>query len=377
MEKKYIATFLVLFAASFVIGYLVTVRRNVSGTTTANSSGTNTQTEEPKTEECPLNGEMYGKSNRTAWEKRRPLGVMVENSTEARPQSGLSSANVVFEAVAEGGITRFLSVFYCQDAKMVGPVRSARVYFLDFIGGFGSYPLYAHVGGANTPGPADALGQIEKMDWAGYNDLNQFSVGFPVFWRDYDRLPGVAVEHTMYSSTELLWKKGAQRGLASADKEGAAWDEGFTPWVFKDDPVLEKRPKEQSVAFGFWDKSPAFNVLWTYDPQTNVYMRENGGEKHMDKDMGKQLATKNIVILFMDESDAQDGYDKGQHLLYDTLGSGKAMLIHDGKATSATWKKKDRFSQIRLYDESGQELEFTRGKIWFELLPTGNQVKIV
>jgi len=377
MGKKYIALFLLFYALTFVVGYAVVVRGGVSGTKTASSSNTNSQKEEPKTEECPLNGEMYGKTNRAAWEKRRPLGIMVENSTDARPQSGLGSANVVFEVVAEGGITRFLSVFYCQDAKIVGPVRSARVYFLDFIGGFGNYPLYAHVGGANTPGPADALGQIEKMDWAGYNDLNQFSVGFPVFWRDYDRLPGVAVEHTMYSSTTLLWDKGSQRGLTEVDKKGVAWNEGFSPWVFKDDPTQKQRPKEQVVSFGFWDKSPAFNVRWSYDPQTNTYTRENGGEKHIDKDTGKQITTKNIAILFMDESDAQDGYDKGQHLLYDTTGSGKAMLVHDGVAKSATWKKKDRFTQIRLYDESGQELEFTRGTIWFELLPTGNQVKIV
>jgi len=142
------------------------------GTTTIN---------EPKTEECPLNGEYFGKTQKQIWEQRRPLGIMVENSVDARPQSGLSKADIVFEAVAEGGITRFLAMFYCQDEAIVGPVRSARVYFMDLVGGFGKNPLYAHVGGANTPGSADALGQIEEEGWAGYNDLNQFSIGFPVF----------------------------------------------------------------------------------------------------------------------------------------------------------------------------------------------------
>lgn len=375
MKKNYIIIFVVLYLISFAVGYVVIAKKTTTGSMLANSSNGKTQADEPKTEECPLNGDIYGKTNRALWEKRRPLGIMIENSTDARPQSGLSSANVVVEAVAEGGITRFLSIFYCQDAKIVGPVRSARVYFLDFIGGFGNYPLYAHVGGANTPGPADALGQIEKMDWAGYNDLNQFSIGFPVFWRD-DSRPEIDIEHTMYSSTALLWEKGVERGLTAAGKKGVLWNEDFTPWVFKDDPAQQKRPKKQNVSFGFWDKSPAFNVLWTYNPKTNVYMRENGGEKHIDKDTGKQLSAKNIAIVFMEESVAQDGYDKGQHLLYDTIGSGKAMLLQDGKAVSATWKKKDRFTQIRLYDESGQELEFTRGTIWFEVLPTGNQVKI-
>ena len=87
----------------------------------------------PKTEKCPLTNQLFSKQQREWWEKHRPLGVMIENHEEARPQSGLSSADIVYEAVAEGGITRFLAVFYCQDAGVVGPVRSARTYFIDFI----------------------------------------------------------------------------------------------------------------------------------------------------------------------------------------------------------------------------------------------------
>src|SRR3989344_1535875 len=145
--------------------------------------------DEPKTEECPLNGEMLAKSQKKAWEKRRPLGIMVENHLDARPQSGLSSADVVYEAVAEGGITRFLAIFYCKDASYIGPVRSARIYFIHLLEAYGGNPLYAHVGGANTPGPADALGYIQDIEWSSHNDMNQFSVPFPYFWRDYERLP--------------------------------------------------------------------------------------------------------------------------------------------------------------------------------------------
>src|SRR5581483_1317594 len=132
----------------------------------------------PKTEACPLNGALYSKEQKNWWEGHRPLGVMIENHQNARPQSGLSSADVVYEVVAEGGITRFLSVFYCQDAGTVGPIRSARTYFLDFISEYGTNPLYTHVGGANQPGPADALSQIDSYGWGGYNDMNQFSIGF-------------------------------------------------------------------------------------------------------------------------------------------------------------------------------------------------------
>src|SRR4030043_707680 len=163
----------------------------------------------PKAEACPLNGQLFTKGEKGIWEGRRPLTVMIENHADSRPQSGLSGADVVYEAVAEGGITRFLAVFYCQDGGIVGPVRSARTYFLDFISEYGNYPLYVHVGGANQPGPADAISQISDYDWSGYNDLNQFSISAPTFLRDEDRLGHpVATEHTMYSSVSKLWDFG-------------------------------------------------------------------------------------------------------------------------------------------------------------------------
>ena len=106
----------------------------------------------PKTEVCPLNNLKYTEEERKAWEERRPLLVMVENHEEARPQSGLSSADIVYETVAEGGITRFMGIYYCDAQSheiIVGPVRSARTYFLDWASEYGNNPLYAHVGGAN------------------------------------------------------------------------------------------------------------------------------------------------------------------------------------------------------------------------------------
>src|SRR3990167_327471 len=142
---------------------------------------------EPKTEECPLNGERLSKTQKNVWEGHRPLGIMIENHKEARPQSGLSSADIIYESVAEGGITRFLAIFYCKDAQYIGPVRSARIYFMSMLQAYGANPLYAHVGGANAPGPADALGTINKLGCGNYNDMNQFSIPFPTYYRDYDR----------------------------------------------------------------------------------------------------------------------------------------------------------------------------------------------
>ncbi len=331
----------------------------------------------PKTEACPLNGVLYSTVQRDWWGKHRPLGVMIENHQNARPQSGLSSADVIYEAVAEGSITRFLAVFYCQDAGQVGPVRSARTYFLDFISEYGSNPLYTHVGGANTPGPADALSQITQYGWEGYNDLNQFSIGFPVFWRDYNRLGHeTATEHTMYSTTEKLWTfAGTSRGLTNVDKDGISWDKKFVPYGFTDDAVSAK-PTAQAIHFEFWASYKDYFVDWNYDKASNAYKRNNGGVAHIDLDNNKQLSAKNIVALYMRQSYANDGYENNVHLLYGDKGTGKAIVFKDGTEIKGTWSKDTRTSRTLLFDSNGNPIKFNRGLIWFEILPTDGVVSI-
>jgi hypothetical protein len=330
----------------------------------------------PKTEVCPLNGAKYSKAQKNWWEKHRPLGVMIENHEEARPQSGLSFADVVYEVVAEGGITRFLAVYYCQDGGIVGPVRSARTYFLDFISEYGPNPLYAHVGGANTPGPANALGQIEDYGWGGYNDLNQFSIGYPTFRRDESRLGReVATEHTMYSTTSKLWDIGKKRGLTQKDEDGVEWNEEFDEYEFKDDAPLSQRGSVKSMYMEFWEGYGTYSVEWTYNKESNSYLRENGGEAHKDRNTGKQISAKNVVVLYMTERAANDGYEGNAHRLYGTKGSGEAVVFQDGKEIEATWRKADRESRL-IVTADGKEIKFNRGLIWFEVLPTGSPLEV-
>jgi hypothetical protein len=331
----------------------------------------------PKTEPCPLNGQKYSKTARSRWEKRRPLGIMVQNNIEARPQSGVSSADVIHEVVAEGGITRFLAMYYCQEPEIVGSVRSARIYFIKLLQAYGANPLYGHVGGANTPGPADALGEIQDLDWYAYNDMDQFAVPFPNYWRDYDRLPGRATEHTVYTNTQLLWKFAAEnRGLTNVDEAGDAWDANFEPYKFADDAKEGDRGKTTKINYGFWDDSLGsdYTVQWNYDATTNSYLRTNGGEPHIDKNTEKQLASKNVIVVLADESVADDGYEGGQHMLYEVIGSGDAYIFQNGQAYKGEWQKDEEESMMRFYNEDGEEIEMVRGQIWISVLPTGNKV---
>lgn len=332
----------------------------------------------PKTEICPITGEQFTKEEKAVWEKRRPLAVMVENHEESRPQSGLRRADVVYEAVAEGGITRFLAIFYCGAVareSILGPVRSARTYFLDWASEYGEYPLYVHVGGANTPGPANALGQIEDYGWGGPkgNDLNQFSIGFPTFWRDYQRLGHeVATEHTMYTTTEKLWSVAKKRGWTNLDPDGEDWQAGFKAWPFeKEAPAAGDKGE---IEFNFWEGYAAYKVRWQYDKEKDEYNRFSGGKTQSDLNNNQQLTAKNVIVQFTQESSANDGYLGDIHLLYKTEGVGKALIFKHGWAYEGTWQKEDRVSRTRFFDKFGEEIPLAPGNVWIEIVPMGMEV---
>jgi hypothetical protein len=328
----------------------------------------------PKTEECPLNGQLFTKDEEKIWEEWRPLTVMIENHEESRPQSGLSRADVVYEAVAEGGITRFLAVFYCGAAAeelIIGPVRSARTYFLDFASEYGDYPLYAHVGGANLPGPANALGQIGDYGWLFKgNDMNQFSLGFPTFWRDYERLGRpVATEHTMYSTTDKLYEIAHKRGLDAKDDEGDKWDEDWQSWKFKDD--AGEKGKIDNIEFNFWSGYQQYEVNWQHDSANNHYLRFNGGQAHKDLNNDEQLKAKVVIVQFMRE---KGPIDELKHLLYTTTGTGKALIFQDGEVIKGTWEKEERENRTIFKDSKDKEIKFNRGSVWIEIVPIGKEV---
>ncbi len=330
---------------------------------------------EAKTESCPLNGKLYTVQEREAWEKKRPLAVMIENSIDARPQSGLSQADVVFEALSEGGVTRFMALFYC-DAQaydvVIAPVRSARTYFVDWASGF-NYPMYVHVGGANIPGPANALGQIADYGWSLENDMNQFSIGYPTFVRNNNRLgKEVATEHTMETTSEALWKIAAKREWTNIAPErrlgrkmvgGDDWKETYQGWQFQDEvPVVGDTA---NIKYEFWDGFSQYGVEWQYDKESNSYKRVMAGEPHLDLNTGEQIQASNVVILFTNE---KGPIDELKHMLYTTIGKGNALIFKNGEVVKGTWSKKSREGELQFFDRKGNDLEFARGLTWISVL---------
>lgn len=346
--------------------------------TTAGGTGTHFVIDPsiPRTQPCPINGKLYTKQEEDIWKKRRPLAIMIENHAEARPQSGLSSADVVYEAVAEGGITRFMGVFYCGIAAAsinVAPVRSARTYFLPWVLEYDA--LYNHVGGAGVcddptvDSRAKALCQIQQY---GIKDMDQFGISFPTCYRNPDRLDHpVATEHTMVCVTDKLLTIASSRGWTNVDANGVSWDKNFVPWKFKDDAPEGDRGASFSATFTAWKGYSDYTVKWVYDRAGNSYKRFNGGQPHMDFETKEQLTAKDVVVLFADETGPVDEHG---HLLYDDIGSGTGLLFQDGKNIKVTWQKANRNARTKFFDSTGKEISFDRGQIWIEMLPTGTPI---
>ncbi len=342
----------------------------------------------PRDQECPLNGAYFTKTERDLWQTRRPLTATIENHLEARPQSGLSRADVVYEVVAEGGITRFLAVFYCQAALKaeekydIGPVRSARTYFLDWASEYGDYPLYVHVGGAGECGDltvreeARALCQIRQYGWMNkgtWSDLNQFSLSYRECRRDTRLGADIATEHTVYCDTPALWEKAAQRGLTNKTTQtGDDWNKNFRPWLFKEEEILANRGDVAEIEVYFWSNQPNYDVIWRYDKEKNIYLRYNGEEAQKDFINDETLSAKTVIVQFARE---RGPFGENKHLLYDVIGTGQLLVFQDGQAKRGTWEKQSRTSRTRFFDNTGAEIRLNRGPIWIGVVPAGNTIK--
>lgn len=304
-----------------------------------------------------LDGVLLPASEGAAVNAGLPLAVMVDNLPDgARPQFGLDRADIVYELLVEGGITRFMAVYLRQEAERVEPVRSVRTPYLYLAAELGA--VIAHVGAAETPGPADAGTQMRE--W-GIRDLDEPRNPAP-FWRDRTRL----APHNAAVSTAAL--------RAEADARG--WDvtSPVDPWLFKDDLVVANASDGVAGRIAFaWTKTPqrAFAVEWQFDPEIDGYRRWMGGAPHVDARTGETLSAKNVIVQF----DSAEVVDDEGHVIYGSVGSGPAWVFLDSQVIPATWTKPDRESRTRYWDAEGVEIRLNRGPTWVAVLPYGSPLE--
>lgn len=391
---SFLGLFLISIGISLLVFYLVSPKGAANLISEVNKKS-KFNLSLPKTEECPINGQKYTKPEADVWNTRRPIIQMIENHTDARPESGLSRADVIYEAIAEGGITRFASVFYCgavADDVTGAPLRSARVYFINMAAGYGTKPLYLHQGGANNicndcPGGVKSRAQIDptvntvtlldKLGWQGGSMGNNldggYNIGFPIVVRDQYRLSSTpaAWEHSVKVDLDEVWKEAEKRSLGYKDDSGNPWTQGFRKWLFQDGKASAS-PLASDIKFNFWESMAGYNVEWKYDSASNSYKRFNGGVPHTDQEFDKpQLTAKNVVVMLVKETGP---VDLEHHLFYTVIGSGKALVFQNGNVIQGTWEKKSATDRELFYGADGKEIEMVRGQTWVELVPAQNTV---
>jgi hypothetical protein len=282
--------------------------------------------------------------------QQRPIVVMIDNHPSSYPQSGLDKAAVVFEALAEFGLTRFMAIYapgITPAAPSIGPVRSARLYFVQWAMEFRG--LYVHAGGA--PQALEALQQTTSV------------VNVDALFRDrsiyFARISQRAAPHNLYTDSATLER--ALRDLAPQP-----FSDPNIGFLFKTDAPPDARPPSRRIEYFFiYREDPAG---WTYDPATNSYLRLRRGRPAIDAVTGQQLRVKNIVVMEVPEKPIP-GDDKGR-IEQMVIGSGRARVFFDGVEREVTWRKDSPESRLMFLDASGNEIAFNPGQIWIVALPS-------
>ncbi|HUC87678.1 MAG TPA: DUF3048 domain-containing protein [Candidatus Binatia bacterium] len=274
-------------------------------------------------------------------------GIMVENSDQARPQSGLSQAGIVFEALAEGGITRFLAIFQGNQSGSIGPVRSARPYFIDWLLPFDAG--YAHVGGSPT-----ALSEITSDN---VRDMNQF-----YFSNSYTRISSREAPHNVYTSLNSLSTLEQSQGWTTSS---------FTGFPRKaDDP--SKTPTATNINFNPSNSDMAVNYV--YDPSVNSYKRSEGGTPMVDANSNQQLQPNVVIAMVVPWTDGALDSSDAYYTDYSDIGSGAVYVFQDGTVTQGTWEKASTTSQLEFNTDSGAPINLNAGQTWITVLGDSSEI---
>lgn len=271
----------------------------------------------------------------------RPLAVMINNAPAARPQSGLSQADHIYEVLAEGGITRLIAIFQSEGAgETLGPIRSIRPYLIELGESYGG--ILAHAGGSPA---AYSILQNE-----GKPHLDEISNGGPYYFRSSDR----KAPHNLYSSVDQL--------RVGAENRGYSVENNAPVYSYMEQEGAEVSG-EAVNSFDVYYLNDSYTVSYEYDSAMQQYLRSVNGTEDLDANDGTRLAASNIVVL----STSHRVLDDVGRLALNLSSGGEAMLFQQGQLIRAEWKKSSG-DIIRFYKD-GKELPLVPGKSFFSIVP--------
>lgn len=315
-----------------------------------------TPTAEPTPTPPLYTNPLTGEATDTDLSGQKPVTVVLNNIRAAMPQQGNSTADIIYEAVAEGGITRMLAVYQDpNDLTTIGSVRSARDCFLDLA--LGHDGVFVHAGGSHYV--YDTLAQLGVNDVDGVKGTNASGI----FFRDPDRTPGVsyAWEHTLMADGATLVKNLTASGIMGPHSDGYQYEMDFAA---DGTPAGGESANTVTVSFSGY-KTTTFR----YDAAKKVYRVEQYGEAFVDGNDNTQISTTNILVLKTDYSFMDDGYYSDVK-----LDSGSGYFACGGKIIPITWEKGGHYDQLRYYTSDGKPLTLGVGKSFVCIIPTTQSV---
>ena len=273
---------------------------------------------------------------------RRPWAIVIENLPPIRPQSGLSAADIVFEAPTEGGITRFLAIFQSQlPPSLIGPIRSARPYFNDWSSTFQA--LYSHSGGTS-----EALKQL-KGGYGSLTDVNEFYNEHA-----YQRIVGKKAPHNLFTTAEKFWKYITNLG----------WDKTSTATKLNFGTRLSDGTTATNFIIPYFPSEYAVRYDWR--PNEKYYLRAVGGNTQFDATTMEPIHVTNAIVMFTDIIPIPR--DPLFKVNLTTIGSGKILLFTNGQKYQGLWSKPTLESDLIFTDEAGNILPLTPGNTWISVV---------
>jgi hypothetical protein len=296
-----------------------------------------TFTQEEEKVDPRVQNTLTGRKVQPETNKRQVTAVMIENSSDARPQGGLQEAGVVFEAIAEGGITRFMALYQDTRPSYVGPIRSVRPYYISWLQGFDA--AVAHVGGS-----PEALHILRER---GIKDIDYN----PEY---YQRVSDRYAPHNVFTSINQLVKFQNSKGYKTSNFTG------FERLGEKGKAAQKVTARNINVNIS----SENFNSSYVYSKTRNIYLRKMAGIPHKDAKTNKQITPDVLVVMTIGYSIHRDGV----HSVYDTVSRGKVHVFQNGKVFRGTWIKKAHDDQIVFRDGKGEPIKLNPGQTWVSMI---------
>lgn len=284
----------------------------------------------------------------------RPIAFMIDNNVNAQPQSSINSTYMVYEIIVEGGETRLMALFKGVKADKVGPIRSARHYFLDYA--LENDAIYAHLGMSPQATNDFKLLKIDNINGQVY-DTGKSKTDTSLYWRDKSR----KAPHNAYTNTESILKISKDKGYrTTSDKESVLNYVVDEVNLDREDVIIANSVK---IPYG-----TTHVVEYKYNPETKRYTRFSKNKKITDDITGEDVTTKNIIITLARNYTLDDKENKGRQDVV-TVGELDGYYITNGKAIKIKCSKKSRKDQTTYLDMEGKEINVNDGNTWVNICP--------